>query len=224
VIVMLSKDQAGLTAIDRALAINPSCATALFVGSAANAMMSRPSLALAHATRALRLNPFDLLVSVAHTAKGIASVQEELYEQAAAYHDQSVQANPTLSSFRFFAACAHALAGDLEAGRSLVQEGLAMEPEFRLRFFFELLPPGIAEKFAEGGRKFRIARLDPLMQARRVEGATVFRFLTHHQRIGSTHGSLHCVGIVMTRPIRYPFAPDVTVTGIECTVLSATRI
>jgi len=45
------------------------------------------------------------------------------------------------------------LAGELEAGRSLAQEGLAMEPEFRLRFFFELLPRGIAEKFAEGGRK-----------------------------------------------------------------------
>jgi adenylate cyclase len=153
VIVMLSKDQAGLTAIDRALAINPSCATALFVGSAANAMMGRTSLALAHATRALRLSPFDLLVSVAHTAKGIASVQEGRYEQAATYHDQSVEANPTLSSFRFFAACAHALAGELEAGRSLAQEGLAMEPQFRLRFFFELLLRGTAEKFAEGGRK-----------------------------------------------------------------------
>ncbi len=153
VIVMLSKDQAGLTAIDRALAINPSCATALFVGSAANAMMGRPSQALAQATRALRLSPFDLLVSVAHTAKGIASVQEGLYQQAAACLDQSVQANPTLSSFRFFAACARAMAGELEAGRSLVQEGLAMEPGFRLQFFFELLPRSTAEKFAAGGRR-----------------------------------------------------------------------
>jgi hypothetical protein len=51
-----------------------------------------------------------------------------------------------VGSFRFFAACAHALAGELEAGRSLAQEGLAMEPQFRLRFFFELLPRGTAER------------------------------------------------------------------------------
>ena len=152
VIVMLSKDQAGLNAIDRALGINPSCATALFVGSAANAMMGRSSLALAYATRALRLSPFDLLVSVAQTAQGIASVLEGHHQQAAAFHDQSVQTNPTLSSFRFFAACAHAMAGEVEVGRALAAEGLAMEPDFRLRFFFELLPREAADKFAEGGR------------------------------------------------------------------------
>jgi TolB-like protein len=156
VIVMLDKDQAGLNAIDRALAINPSCATALFVGSAANAMMGRSVPALSYANRALRLSPFDLLVSVAHTAQGIASLQEGRAAEAAVYLDHSVEANPTLSSFRFFAACAHALAGELDTAISRANEGLAMEPDFRLRFFFELLPRELAEKFAEGGRSLSL--------------------------------------------------------------------
>jgi TolB-like protein len=152
VIVMLAKDPAGLNAIDRGLAINPSSATALFVGSAANAFMGRSAQALSYADGALRLSPFDLLVSVAYTAKGVASLQDGRFAEAAADLDHSVEANPTLSSFRFFAACAHALVGELDRALSLAQEGLAMEPNFRLRFFFELLPRDVAEKFAGGGR------------------------------------------------------------------------
>lgn len=152
VIVMLAKDPAGLKAIDRGLAINPSCATALFVGSAANAFMERPSQALSFADAALRHSPFDLLVSVAHTAKAVALLLEGRYADAASNLDRSVEANPSLSSFRFFAACAHALAGDFKQARCLADEGLAMEPGFKLRFFFELLPLNAAEKFASGGR------------------------------------------------------------------------
>ena len=120
--------------------------------SAANAFMGRSAQALSYADRALQLSPFDLLVSVAHTAKGVASLQEGRYAEAAAYLDHSVEANPSLSSFRFFAACAHTLAGGLDRAGSLAKEGLTMEPSFRLRFFFELLPQDTAEKFAEGGR------------------------------------------------------------------------
>ena len=74
-----------------------------------------------YANRALRLSPFDLLVSVGRTAQGIASVQEQRYDDAANYHELSVQANPTLSSFHFFSACAHALARKLEAARALAR-------------------------------------------------------------------------------------------------------
>ena len=105
-----------------------------------------------YAKRALRLSPFDLLVSGGLTAQGIASVQEHRYDDAAIYHELSVQANPTLSSFRFFAACAHALAGKLEAARDLARHGLEMQPGFRLRFFCKLLRSDIADSYAEGGR------------------------------------------------------------------------
>jgi adenylate cyclase len=63
-----------------------------------------------------------------------------------------VQANSRLSSLYFFEATALALAGRVEAARPLVRRGLELEPGFRLRFFFELIAPEIADKFVEGGR------------------------------------------------------------------------
>jgi adenylate cyclase len=150
---MLSSDHAaGLSTLERALSLNPSCATGLYLAAAASSFSGRSGPAMDYAKRALRLSPFDLLVSVGLTAQGIASVQEHRYDDAAIYHELSVQANPTLSSFRFFAACAHALAGKLEAARDLARHGLEMEPGFRLRFFCKLLRSDIADSYAEGGR------------------------------------------------------------------------
>ena len=150
---MLSSDHAaGLSTLERALSLNLSCATALYLAAAASSFSGRSGPAMDYAKRALRLSPFDLLVSVGRTAQGIASVQEQRYDDAANYHELSVQANPTLSSFHFFSACAHALARKLEAARALARQGLEMEPGFRLRFFHELLRGDIADRYAEGGR------------------------------------------------------------------------
>jgi predicted outer membrane protein len=85
----------------------------------------------------LRLSPFDLLLYLAYMAQGLALTQQERYEEAAACFDRSTQANPTLSSGRFMAASAHALAGRLETALSIAEQGLEMEPGFRLRLFFE---------------------------------------------------------------------------------------
>ena len=153
VTTMLTKDsRAGLSAIDRALSLNPSCATALYLGSATNAFSGRVALARSQASRALRLSPFDLLVYLAYLAQGLASIQEASYGEAASSLDRAVQANPTLSSLRFLAAAAHALAGSLEAARSIAKDGLKMEPNFQLRLFFELMPRELAEQLASGGR------------------------------------------------------------------------
>jgi TolB-like protein/class 3 adenylate cyclase len=153
VTTMLSKDHgAGLNAIDRALSLNPSCATALYLAAITNAFSGHPARATEYAKRALRLSPFDLLLYLAYLAQGLASTQEERYEDAAAYLDQSLQANPTLSSLRFIAASAHALSGRLETARAIAGKGLEMEPGFTLRLFFELMTWEVADKLAKGGR------------------------------------------------------------------------
>jgi len=59
---MLSKDhQTALSAVERALSLNASCATALFIGAAVYAFAGRPAAAVASANRALRLSPLDPL-------------------------------------------------------------------------------------------------------------------------------------------------------------------
>jgi TolB-like protein/class 3 adenylate cyclase len=153
VTTMLSKDRnAGLSGIDRALSHNPSSATALYLGAATNAFSGHPTRAKEYAKRAFRLSPFDLLLYLAHLAQGLASIQEGRYEEAAGYLDQSMQANPTLSSLRFIAASAHALAGRPETARAVADKGLKMEPDFKLRLFFEHMAREIAEELAKGGR------------------------------------------------------------------------
>jgi adenylate cyclase len=152
VTTILSKEHdAGLAGISRALSHNPSCATALYLAAIANAMSGHPARAKEHAKRALRLSPFDLLLYLAYLSLGLAAVHEERFVEAAAYLGQSIQANPTLSSLRFMAASAHALAGNVDAAQTVARQGLELEPGFRLRLVFELMAPEIAEKLSRGG-------------------------------------------------------------------------
>ena len=59
-ITILAKDrETALSAVDRALSLNASCATALYIGALVYAFAGRPADATASANRALRLSPFD---------------------------------------------------------------------------------------------------------------------------------------------------------------------
>jgi TolB-like protein len=153
VTTMLSQDhEAGVSASERALARNPSCATALYLGAITNAFAGHPAAAMAQASRALRLSPFDLLVYLAYLAQGVAAVQEERYGEAGIHMERTLQANPSLSSLYFIGAAALALGGRLEAGRAWADQGLAMEPGFRCRLFSELIAPQVADRLAGGAR------------------------------------------------------------------------
>ena len=86
VITMLESDRAtGLTSIERALTLNPSCATAMYLGAMTKAFAGRPAVAVSLAERALRLSPFDVLAYQAHVARGAAAMQEGRYADAAAH-------------------------------------------------------------------------------------------------------------------------------------------
>lgn len=151
VTTMLSKDHAaGLAAIERALQQNPSCATAMYLGSLTNAFAGRPTVATALAERALRLSPFDFLAYQAHFALGAAAIQTERYVDAALHLQTALQLNPNFSSLYFAAAAALAMSGQLSDANSLVRAGLQMEPMFRYRMFSELMVSELADKLAAG--------------------------------------------------------------------------
>jgi tetratricopeptide (TPR) repeat protein len=153
VITMLSRDHdAGLSAIDRALALNPSCATAMYLGSVTNAFSGHSAVAIALADRAQRLSPFDFLAYQAHLARGTAAMQDRRYEEAASHYRKAVEANASLSSLYFCAAAALALAQESDAAQSFVKAGLEREPSFRFRLFSELMAPEVSTRLAEGCR------------------------------------------------------------------------
>ncbi len=157
VIAMMEKDyDTALSAIDRALVLNPSCATAMYLGAVTNAFSGRPAAAIALSQHALRLSPFDFLVYQAHLAQGTAAMQEARYADACQYYHKAVRANPGLSSLHFCAAAASAQTGDMDAARLVVEGGLELEPRFRLRMFSELMMPDVAKSLIEGGRKLSL--------------------------------------------------------------------
>jgi adenylate cyclase len=154
VIIVLTKEhEMALNAIERALSLNASCATAHYFAALVNAFADRPAVAASHARRALRLSPFDPSAFEAHLALGMGAIREENYHEAASCFARGAQINSRHSLFPFFHAIALALAGRAEETTSLVQQGLELEPGFRIRIFSEFgMARPIADKFAEGAR------------------------------------------------------------------------
>lgn len=147
----LGKDrQAALSAIERALSLNPSSATALYFGAHLHAFNGHPAAATTYATRALRLSPFDPLSFEAHLALGLAAVQEARYDEGASHIANAVQANSRFSTLYVFQAVALALAGRVEEARPIIGRLLELEPSFRTRVLSEILSGSLADKFLEG--------------------------------------------------------------------------
>jgi adenylate cyclase len=154
VIMVLTKEhELALSAIERALSLNASCATAHYFAALTNAFADKSEIAAFHANRALRLSPFDPSAFEAHLAVGIGAIRAEDYEEAVSRFAKGSQINPRHSLFYFFHAIALALAGRAELAKTSVERGLALEPGFRIRIFsrFGMASP-IAEKFAQGAR------------------------------------------------------------------------
>jgi TolB-like protein/class 3 adenylate cyclase/Tfp pilus assembly protein PilF len=150
----LGKDsKAALGAIERALSLNPSSATALYFGGLIHASSGNFDVGAAYANRALRLSPFDPVPMFAHTALGYVAVHEGRYDDAAACLAKSVQANPGLSFLYYLHAATLALAGRIEEARPIVGQLLEREPGFRSSSIFEYgIVRELADKIMEGGR------------------------------------------------------------------------
>jgi tetratricopeptide (TPR) repeat protein len=129
--------QAALSAIRRALSHNPSCATALYLGAQASAIAGRLDDAKAFAQRALLLSPFDPLVFEAQMALGETALQEERYDDAAAFFAEAAHANIDFSTAYFFEAIALALLGRMSEAQALADRATKLEPGVSARLFSE---------------------------------------------------------------------------------------
>jgi adenylate cyclase len=130
----LGKDaKAALGAIERALSCNPSSAIAYYFGSTLYAWAGDPATGITYAHRALRLSPFDPLAFQAHLGLGIAAMDEERYDDSAAWMAKCVEANPDFGGFHGAQAASFALAGRMEEARSVCARALELEPGLTIR-------------------------------------------------------------------------------------------
>jgi adenylate cyclase len=153
VVRFVGSPEIGNATIDRALTLNRSSATALYLGAQSHALAGDIAAAAAFADRALQLSPFDPLAFEAHLALGEAALAEERFDDAAACFGRVVHRNPNFSTGYFFQGMALALGGrGVEAG-PVVRRGLEQEAGFRGRFVYEGgIAPVVGEKFLAGAR------------------------------------------------------------------------
>ncbi len=143
--------ETALSAIERALSLNSSCATAHYFAGHIHAFAGNSRAATAYANRALRLSPFDLLAWDAPYALGIVAVNESRYDEAASWFAKVVQANSGSTVLIYLKACALALAGHIDEGKTAAKQALEISPGFR--FFSEVgMVRSISDKLAEGAR------------------------------------------------------------------------
>jgi tetratricopeptide (TPR) repeat protein len=99
VIAHLDRDyEAALSAIERALSLNASSATAHYWGAHIYAFNGNPAAATICANRALRLSPFDPLAYEAYVALALAAFQDARYDESAALCVKAAQANSGFST------------------------------------------------------------------------------------------------------------------------------
>jgi tetratricopeptide (TPR) repeat protein len=153
VIAQLERDfETASRALDRALSLNPSSATAHFFGARICACRGDTAGATAHAQRALRLSPFDRMAYESYGTLGVVAFYQDRYDDAAAHFAQAAQI-VGFSSFYIAQAIALALAGRMDESGSALARGLALEPNFRLRLFAEFgLEQSVVDKIVAGGR------------------------------------------------------------------------
>jgi TolB-like protein/Tfp pilus assembly protein PilF len=145
---LLAHDADGaLNSIDRAVSLNPSCATAYYHGALLYAWSGRSVTAITHARRALRLSPFDPLAYHAHLALCLATIQEERFDEATADGAKLAQVSPDFGSHLITYASALALAGRMDEAGSVCARTLELDPNLSIRRVRERgFAPAVSDK------------------------------------------------------------------------------
>lgn len=144
--LLTSQHDLALHSIERALDVNPSCSTALFLGAQAAGLAGRPLMAMNFANRGLYLSRLDPLAFEAHLALGEAALVDERYDDAVACFSRAAAAKPNFSTGYVFEAIALSLAGRADETGPVMRRALELEPDFRFRLFSEL---GLAETLVQ---------------------------------------------------------------------------
>jgi TolB-like protein len=131
VVGMVEHDRpAAFAAFERALALSPSSAFALFLGCVVLAYAGEAERAIDWGARALRVSPIDRLAYMPQHAMAIGNFQRGHYEDAANEARRAVEANPSFSVSHSLLAAALAKLGRVEEAEAAALQVLALQPSF----------------------------------------------------------------------------------------------
>ena len=143
---------AGVTFIDRAVALNPNIAWAWLYSGWARVWLGQPDAAIEHFEHAMRLSPLDPLIADVQAATAHAHFFAGRYEEAASWAAMALDARAA----QYIVAAANALAGHMEEAEKIVARLRQRDPGLRISTLRETLGPYRPEdlaKYEEGLRK-----------------------------------------------------------------------
>ena len=151
----LRDPELGGALIDRALALNPSEATAWWMRAFAHVWLGEPEPAIADAERAMRLSPRDPLIHQMYSAIGNAYFVSGKYEEAAASALAALQVEPDFQPGLRLGAAACGQLGRLEEANGLILRLRELFPDITLSILKDLLAyrPDHLAAFLDGLRK-----------------------------------------------------------------------
>ena len=130
--VLVHDHEAGLAALDRALALNPNSALAFGASTIVRCRAGDYGTAIEHGLRALRLSPFDPLIFRPLTALAYAYLFTGRHGEAAEYAERAIQTNPKFDIPRTILVASLVELGRLEEAREAASRLMASCPTFRI--------------------------------------------------------------------------------------------
>jgi TolB-like protein len=156
VIGLLGHDKvAAREAFERALALSPSSALALFLGGIVLAYAGEAERAIDWGERALRFSPFDRLAVAGHQAIAIGHLLRGRYEEAVNAARRAVLSNPSFSVTLSLLAAALSKLGRTEEARAAAMQALTQQPSFSLSGYCTAIGviPALTETLMEAWRE-----------------------------------------------------------------------
>lgn len=131
VIGLVEHDRAAAReAFERALALSPSCAFALFLGGIFLAWTGEAERAIEWAELALRVSPMDRLAFGGHQAVAVGNFMLGRYAEAASAARRAVLSNPSFSVTQSLLAAALAKLGQTAEAKAAAKQVLELQPSF----------------------------------------------------------------------------------------------
>jgi adenylate cyclase len=145
----------GLTAVEKALMLDPNSAWAWLRSGWSNTYMRRYDTAIEHFQRAMRLSPLDPMRFSALIGIGAAYLAKDRWDEAAQWIEKGLCERPDAAwGYRLLTA-AYAAANRLEDAKQAAARFLDAYPDMTVSKAIELTPPSspLRERIAEGLRK-----------------------------------------------------------------------
>jgi tetratricopeptide (TPR) repeat protein len=150
---------AGVSFIDRAVALNPNLAWAWLYSGWARIWLGQYDVAIEHLGHAIRLSPLDPLIADVQVAAAHAHFFAGRYEEAASWAAMAVDLHIGASARLYIAVAANALAGRREEADKIVTRLRQRDPDLRIAALSEAMGPYRPEDLVKYEAGLRLAGL-----------------------------------------------------------------